>query len=109
MIVLSGNKEIAEIYFVVDVSIELVTVSITRIADARAGSPTIISVPLANPNSSKTKETFPIETFAINTIVVRTLQCHPKVDFGGFSHLFGTGHVKRFRRSIDFRIDQRRR
>jgi hypothetical protein len=39
------------IYLVVEVSIELVKESITRIDDARAGSPTNISVPLINPSS----------------------------------------------------------
>jgi hypothetical protein len=39
------------VYFVVEVSIELVNESITRIDDARAGSPTNISVPLVNPSS----------------------------------------------------------
>ena len=94
----------------VDVSIELVTVSITRIADARAGSPTIISVPLANPSSSEKKsEACKIETLAVDRIIVQTLQCHPQVGFRCFSHLFGTGHVEGFRGPADFRIDQRRR
>jgi len=41
------------IYLVVEVSIELVNESITRIDDARAGSPTNISVPLVNSSSEK--------------------------------------------------------
>lgn len=46
------------VYFVVEVSIELVKDNITRMADARAGSPTNISVPLDNPSSGKDKELF---------------------------------------------------
>jgi hypothetical protein len=39
------------IYLADEVSIELVNDSITRIDDARAGSPTNISIPLVNPSS----------------------------------------------------------